>query len=110
MDNNHDDEFDSDDCNDEGDEDEGTDVVAYVPPTPKQVFTETVSRITAALDQHDAVYPQLIAAIEPFDKKLAALVQASANADMQLLRYLQNKAERGDNPSLVDRIFGMLGR
>lgn len=110
MDNNYDDEFDTD--TDDCDEDDGEETVSIAPsepPTPKEVFQSTVSRITAALNQHDVVYPQLIAAVEPFDKKLAAKIRAAAEADMELLRYLQGKAERNEHPSLVSRIFGLLG-
>lgn len=79
------------------------------PADPKVVFTDTVGRITNALNQHDFVYPQLISAVAPFDRKLASLIEESAKADRKMLEYLQSKAEAGNVPSFLDRIFALLG-
>lgn len=79
-----------------------------VPADPKQVFSDTVAKISYALNQHDVIYPQLIAAVAPFDKKLAALIEASAAADRQMFEYLRGKAEVPGPKTFIDRIVGIL--
>lgn len=89
-------------------EDEG-DFTPAPPASPEQQYSDTVSRITWALEQHDRIYPQLIASVEPFDKKLAQKIRESAKADAALMTYLKQKAEKNEHPSLVSRLFALLG-
>ena len=62
----------------------------------KQQFKDTVARMTSQLQAIDAVYPPIIAAAEPHDRRLAELVRACRRADHALAEYIRSKAERGE--------------
>ena len=74
----------------------------------KEDFKATVTHLTAALAQIDAVYPPLIAQVEPFDKELAAKLRGAMNADADLLRYVQSKVEA--RQALPAGVMALLGR
>lgn len=74
----------------------------------KSEFQAQVARITAALEQHDKVYPQLIAAVAPFDKELARLIAEAAAADAKMLQHLKTKAEAGESKGFLATVVGLL--
>lgn len=72
----------------------------------KEEFRGTVARIRGALAHIEAVYPPMIASVQPFDRELAARLEACRAADRALYEHLSTKAEAP--AGLVGRVVTML--
>lgn len=75
----------------------------------KSTFQLLVSTLATSLERIDTVYPEMIESARPFDRELAAKIEAAMKADRELLQYIKGKAEtRQALPAEV--IIGLLGR